>query len=60
MPSKRSIKSPTPKRSRKEERIQVRMTTEQRRAMERAANRAGLDLSAYIRMAALKAAGESE
>jgi uncharacterized protein (DUF1778 family) len=60
MPKKRSAKKTASTRKRKEERIQVRMTTEQRQVMDDAAKKAGLDLSAWIRMVAIKAAESAD
>jgi uncharacterized protein (DUF1778 family) len=54
------MKRRKPSKERKESRVQLRMTEEQRRAMDEAAKKAGLDLSSWIRMVALKAAESSE
>lgn len=37
--------------------VRMRVTAEQKRALETAANRAGLELSAWLRQLALRAAG---
>jgi len=37
--------------------VRMRVTAEQKRALENAANRAGLELSAWLRQLALRAAG---
>ncbi len=51
---RRTIKQSS--RQRKEEKIQIRMTAEQRGILQTAADREALDLSTWIRMVALKAA----
>jgi uncharacterized protein (DUF1778 family) len=58
MPTK--IKRRKPAISRKEETIKVRSTRAEKSALQEAARKAGLDLSAWIRMVALKAAEEKE
>jgi uncharacterized protein (DUF1778 family) len=51
----------TPKKradkGRKDDVVRMRVTTNQKRALENAANRAGLELSAWLRQLALRAAG---
>jgi hypothetical protein len=47
-----------PARERKEELIPIRVTTEQRQRLKEAADRAGLDLSSWLRMVGLKAAND--
>jgi len=54
------IKRRKPARSRKEARIQLRLTQEERAAFDAAAKKAGLDLSSWIRTVALKAALEEQ
>lgn len=49
-------KSP-PKRSTKDDVVRMRVTAEQKRALTEAAQRDGLELSAWLRRLALKAAG---
>jgi hypothetical protein len=44
----------------KEDRIQIRVTREQRQKLEEAAERANLDLSSWLRSLALKAAEEEK
>lgn len=51
-----SVKRRKPKGERKEEMVRVRMTAEQRDVMEKAAEKAGLDLSGWLRMIALREA----
>jgi uncharacterized protein (DUF1778 family) len=46
-----------PKKRLKDDVVRMRVTTEQKRALENAANRAGLELSAWLRQLALRAAG---
>ena len=46
-----------PKAQRKEEMLRIRVTSEQKKAFMEAAARAGLDLSAWLRVVALRAAG---
>jgi uncharacterized protein (DUF1778 family) len=46
-----------PKKRVKDDVVRMRVTTEQKRALENAANRAGLELSAWLRQLALRAAG---
>jgi len=41
----------------KDDVVRMRVTVEQKRALENAANRAGLELSAWLRQLALRAAG---
>jgi len=54
-------KRPTRKpRQLKDDRIQIRVSKEQRRKLEEAANRANLDLSSWLRALGLKAAEEGE
>jgi uncharacterized protein (DUF1778 family) len=52
------IKRRKPRRERKEDLIQIRVTTEQRQVLKTAADRAGLDLSSWMRMVGLRAASE--
>jgi uncharacterized protein (DUF1778 family) len=47
----------SPKKRIKDDVVRMRVTTEQKRALENAANRAGLELSAWLRQLALRAAG---
>jgi uncharacterized protein (DUF1778 family) len=51
-----------PKAERKQETLRIRVTADQKRALTSAARRAGLDLSTWVRVLALRAAGllESE
>ena len=51
---KRRVKT---KAQRKEEMLRIRVTSEQKKAFMEAAARAGLDLSAWLRVVALRAAG---
>ena len=46
-----------PRRVTRESVIKVRMTADQRRTMEKAARKEGLDLSTWVRMVGLRAAG---
>jgi uncharacterized protein (DUF1778 family) len=46
-----------PAKGRKDDTVRMRVTAEQKRALENAANRAGLELSAWLRQLALRAAG---
>jgi uncharacterized protein (DUF1778 family) len=46
-----------PPKSLKDDVVRMRVTVEQKRALENAANRAGLELSAWLRQLALRAAG---
>lgn len=46
-----------PAKTLKGEVVRMRVTAEQKRAMENAAERAGLELSAWLRQLALRAAG---
>jgi uncharacterized protein (DUF1778 family) len=52
----RGVKRRKPRRERKEDLIQIRVTTEQRHTLKTAADRAGLDLSSWMRMVGLRAA----
>lgn len=45
------------KKRTKDDVVRMRVTTEQKRALENAANRAGLELSTWLRQLALRAAG---
>jgi uncharacterized protein (DUF1778 family) len=51
-----------PKTERKQETLRIRVTADQKKALTDAARRAGLDLSTWLRVLALRAAGllESE
>jgi hypothetical protein len=49
-----------PARERKEELIPIRVTSEQRQRLKEAADRAGLDLSSWLRMVGLKAANDQK
>jgi uncharacterized protein (DUF1778 family) len=46
-----------PAKGLKDDVVRMRVTTEQKRALENAASRAGLELSAWLRQLALRAAG---
>ena len=48
-----------PKAARKEDVVRVRLTAEQKDALTRAAKKAGLDVSGWIRSIALREAGRS-
>lgn len=48
-----------PKAERKEDVVRVRLTAEQKDALTRAAKKAGLDVSGWIRSIALREAGRS-
>jgi uncharacterized protein (DUF1778 family) len=45
------------KKGTKDDVVRMRVTAEQKRALERAADRAGLELSAWLRQLSLRAAG---
>lgn len=51
-----------PKDQRKQETLRIRVTADQKKALTNAASRAGLDVSSWLRVLALRAAGflESE
>lgn len=51
------MKRRKPRAERKEEMVRLRVTKEQKKAFTEAAARAGLDLSAWLRVVALRAAG---
>ncbi len=53
------MKRRKPKAQRKEATIQIRLTDEQKRTLVQAANRAGLDVSSWLRTLGLQAAGAS-
>jgi uncharacterized protein (DUF1778 family) len=53
------VKRRKPKQSRKEQLIQIRVTGAQKRIMAEAAERAGLDLSSWLRQLGIKAAKEA-
>ena len=54
----RHIKRRKPRKERKLDLIQIRVTSDQRERLKEAADRAGLDLSSWLRMVGLKAANE--
>ena len=56
--SQRRIKRRKALRELKQDLIQIRVTAEQRQRLKEAADRAGLDLSSWMRMVGLKAASE--
>jgi len=55
-----SVKSRKPKTLRKEQMLRIRVTSDQKEALSKAAERAGLDLSSWLRVTALRAAGYLE
>ena len=54
------IKRRKPVRELKQDLIQIRVTAEQREALREAADRAGLDLSSWMRMVGLTAANDQK
>jgi uncharacterized protein (DUF1778 family) len=56
----RAIKRRKAPRELKQDLIQIRVTAEQRGELKEAADRAGLDLSPWMRMVALKAANDQK
>lgn len=54
MPTKRR----KPKAQRKEETVRIRVTVEQKRTLSAAADRAGLDVSSWLRALGLREAGK--
>jgi uncharacterized protein (DUF1778 family) len=52
------MKRRKPKAQRKEATIQIRLTVEQKRALTVAAERAGLDVSSWLRTLGLREAGQ--
>jgi len=59
-PTNRPVQRRKPIRELKQDLIQIRVTAEQRRVLKQAADRAGLDLSSWMRMIGLKAAADEE
>jgi len=52
------VKRRKPKAQRKEATLQVRLTVDQKRVLTEAAERAGLDVSSWLRALGLKEAGQ--
>ncbi len=48
-----------PAKSRKDDQIRIRVTKTQKRILSKAAEQAGLDVSSWLRMLALREAGQS-
>ena len=57
-PTNRSVKRRKALRELKQDLIQIRVTSDQRRVLKEAADRSGLDLSSWLRMVGLKSASD--